>query len=110
MSELPVTYNLKAYRGDTWSQTFRLIYEGVPVDLSTATVACWAGIHDLTYPLPVTVADQVASPGEVTITMPTPSLAVGAYSYDLEVIEQDGTVTTWVRGRLAIEQDVTNAA
>jgi hypothetical protein len=109
MSELPVTYNLKAYRGDTWSRTFRLLLVGVPIDLTSATVACWAGMQDTHTPLPTTIGEPPTN-GEVTIGMPDPPLAAGAYSYDLEVTEVDGKVTTWVRGRLQVEQDVTNAA
>jgi hypothetical protein len=106
MTELPVTYNLKAYRGDTWSQTFRFVYAGTPVDLTGATVACWAVAKDI----PFALSCATAAEGMVTITMPDPELEPGAYSYDVEVIDVSGTVTTWVRGRLQVEQDVTNAA
>jgi hypothetical protein len=105
--ELPATYNLKAYRGDTWSQTFRLVYAGTPVDLTTASVACWATVRDLNYPLTAEVTNPLN--GEVTISMPDPPLDAGAYSYDLEVTV-GLEVTTWLRGRLSIEKDVTNAA
>jgi hypothetical protein len=110
MAELPVTCNLKAYRGDTWSQTFRFVYAGAPLDLTGATVACWATTaRDVPATLPCAVGTP-ATDGMVTITMPIPELGPGAYSYDVEVVDSSGAVTTWVRGRLQVEQDVTNAA
>jgi len=105
MTELPVTYTMRAYRGDTWVQTFRLKWNGVYEDLSTATVAAWAADcatgaqHAL-----VTTGD---ASGYVTVALPA-GFAVGQYAYDVEVKYADATVTTWVRGRLIVAQDVTN--
>jgi hypothetical protein len=106
VAELPVTYNLKAYRGDTWAQTFRFVFGGTPVPWSGATVACWAVSRSEQYELPCVPGDE---DGLVTIRMPDPELPAGAYSYDVEVTDSGGIVTTWVRGRLTVEQDVTNA-
>ena len=35
---LPVTWDLSAYRGDSWAQSFRLLRDGEPVDLTAAIV------------------------------------------------------------------------
>jgi hypothetical protein len=105
MPDLPVTVNLRAYRGDTWAQTFRFIHDDVPIDLTDAAVASWAESPEGCWQLVAAPADD----GLVTISMPDPPLDANPYSYDVEVTNPDGTITTWVRGRLTVEQDVTNA-
>jgi len=101
---LPVTVNLEAYRGDSWSQTFRLLSGTNPIDLTGAVIECEArseagAVHALTI--------ARGQPGEVTISLPSASIPFGTYAYDLEITE-GGVVTTWVRGKLALDRDVTN--
>jgi hypothetical protein len=106
MSALPATVNLTAYRGDSWQQTFRLLDSaGNPIDLIGSTVAAWAALNgDQAIVLTTTIGPD---PGLVTMKLPT-TITVGAYRYDLEVSGLDATVKTWIRGRLVVEQDVTN--
>lgn len=102
---LPATYHLNAYRGDTWAQTFRFLHDGMLIDLATATVACWVRQRDQR----TTLACEVSGPGQVTIAMVVGAeLDPGAYAYDVEVADADGSITTWVRGRLNVARDVTN--
>ncbi len=103
---LPVVHNLTVYRGDSWSQTFRFLVGSTPVDLTSATVASEARARDGTRtPLEVTVDD--ATDGRIVLALPVGSLPVASYDYDVEV-DQDGDVTTWVRGSLSVTRDVTN--
>lgn len=107
---LPVTVDLGAYHGDTWSQTFRLIRQGEPLDLTNVTAACWAiptGLQTATAHVELQVAIDAAA-GEVTISYPAGHLDVGRWEYDLELTMPDGEVKTWVRGTLRVTQDVTN--
>src|SRR5215471_15862381 len=104
MADLPVTHNLRAYRGDTWAQTFRLIWEGQPVDLSTSTVTAWAVNCTDRWAL-VTTGDQ---DGYVTVALPDPPLNPATYQYDIEVTDPNAVVTTWIRGRLTVTADITN--
>jgi hypothetical protein len=106
MKDLPVTYDLTAYRGDTWAQTFRLIQDDVPINLTGATVKSWARLPTAknAIPLQVTVGPEA---GKVTISLPPTGMPAGRYNYDLQVAEQDGTVTTWIKGTLRVDQDVT---
>src|SRR5215471_791270 len=104
MADLPVTHNLRAYRGDTWAQTFRLIWEGQPVDLSTSTVTAWAVNCTDRWAL-VTTGDQ---DGYVTVALPSGGLNPATYSYDIEVTDPNAVVTTWIRGRLTVTADITN--
>jgi hypothetical protein len=104
MSALPASVDLSAYRGDSWTQTFRLLEGTVPFDLTGATAASWAALNGQPpIVLPTTIGPD---PGTVKIALPT-TIAAGAYRYDLE-ITKTGVVTTWIRGRLVVEQDVTN--
>ena len=103
---LPVVWDLSAYRGDTWSQSFRLLRGGQPLDLSGATVESEARAKDGTKtPLVVSVED--AADGRINVSLPEAFLPFGNYRYDVEVAE-NGSVTTWVRGALKVERDVTN--
>lgn len=102
---LPVIWNLEAYRGDSWSQTFRFLRGDVPVDLSGASVEAWArnGVNGDSAPLVVVLG----APGEITLQLPPDGLPWQRYAYDVEVT-QAGVVQTWVRGRLTVTRDVTN--
>ena len=91
-----------AYRGDTWSQTFRF----TPLDLTTAVVASW--ITDVEGNITYLNVTTDAPSGAVTIELP-PDVAAGHYDYDVEVTDGGGVVTTWVRGKLTVALDVTNA-
>ena len=102
---LPGTTHLVAYRGDDWSQTFVFKRADVPIDAQASTVASSAVDNaGVTHDLQVTTGPN----GEVTIAMPVDGLPTGSYWYDVEVTEANGLVTTWVRGKLTVEQDVTH--
>jgi hypothetical protein len=113
MADLPQTFNLKAYMGDSWSKTFLLWTDGAPTDLTGATVAAWArtcgnGAAPTYLVLQVTLG---VDPGTVVLAPPAGGFTKPEMlTYDLEVTMPDGTITTWVRGRLQVDQDVTNTA
>ena len=101
--QLPAIADLTAYRGDTWSQNFRFAKGDVPEDLSTATLAAEArDQNNVKFQLQV----EGDSQGNCAIAQPPGGLAVGSYEYDVQVTS-GGVVTTWVRGVLVIQQDVT---
>jgi hypothetical protein len=104
--DLPVVKHLSVYRGDTWSEGFRFLRGGSPVDLTEAVVEAEArsGVGVVT---PLTVSVTNALDGRVSLSLPT-GLKAGQYHYDLEVAEADGTIKTWVRGRITLWRDVTN--
>jgi hypothetical protein len=104
---LPVKVDLYAYRGDSWEQTFRLLRGPDPIDLTGADVACEArdragSLVELT----VGVPDPPS--GEITVRLPADSVPPGGYSYDIEITDSGGVVTTWVKGSLTVARDVTN--
>jgi hypothetical protein len=103
---LPATIDLSAYRGDSWAQPFRLKQGTTPVNLSGATIKSEArAMNGVKYNLPVQVDDPVN--GQLQIRLPSGSLPPAPYDYDIEVTIS-GVVTTWVRGRLTVDEDVSN--
>lgn len=108
---LPVEIPLRAYRGDTWAQTFRLLRDkDVPLDLTGAVVEAWARNRSTQRVEQMQVVlDADLTTGVITLAQPPGGVPAGAYEYDIEVTEANGTVTTWVAGQLLVEQDVTHA-
>jgi len=107
MSNLPATYNLVVYRGDSWAQVFRFKQGSTPVNLTGATIAAQMKNRSsgTTASLVATVTNALN--GEVTLKMPATPPKPGQYVYDVEVTLA-GQVTTWVHGSLTLNQDVTN--
>lgn len=109
---LPVVVDLAAYRGDTWSQQFRLLTGETPTDLTGVTLAasCRGKLGAPSFALVATVEGDPVD-GTVTLSLPPGGeVPYGRYDYDLEATTGDeaGTVTTWVRGQLRVDRDVTN--
>jgi hypothetical protein len=103
---LPVEFDFRIYHGDTWAQAFRLLQAGAPVDLTGATVASSVvDAQDVTTALTVTILNAVD--GRLQISAPTGALAVGAYDYDVQVTDTTSAVTTWIKGQLLVDPDVT---
>jgi hypothetical protein len=106
MSNLPATYDLQAYHGDTWSQSFRFNDGTNYIDLSTSSVTSEAVARSgadfgASYTLDTTVESD---PGTVTLRLPL-GMPVGDYSYDVQVTTGQG-ITTWIRGTLTVIPDV----
>jgi hypothetical protein len=107
MAQLPITVNLNAYRGDTWTQAFRFSKNGSPVDLSGLSIASWA--HNPMTADTVVLEVVIDTDQDIfTIGVPT-DIRHGTYDYDIEITDADGDVKTWVKGELLVERDVTNA-
>lgn len=104
---LPVLIDLDAYRGDTWAQSFRLIADDAPVDLTGATLAAWARRYD--DELEVMLVSSNGTPGELTLMQPAGGLEAGKWRYDVEVRDAGAVITTWIRGTLTVAADITNA-
>lgn len=107
ITRLPTIVNLVAYRGDTWTQPFRLLQDDQPMDLSEAIVKSSAYNQNraLTVDLPIVIDPD---PGVIILSLPT-DIPYGAYRYDIEIVGTDDSVITWIRGDLQVEKDVTNA-
>ena len=106
---LPVTHDLTAYRGDSWYQEFRLKRDGLPVNLTNATVESEArptrASKGLAVSLSIVIED--ATDGRFKLALPEDGLPPATYAYDVEV--REGTeVRTWIKGSLIVWRDVTN--
>lgn len=105
----PAKVNNTVYNGDDWTRAFTFNKAGGagPIDLTGTTVTAAARstlgvVTDL-------VASVVGDPlnGTVQIAPPTGGLGPDVYDYDVQIEDAAGAVTSWVRGRLKVVQDVT---
>jgi hypothetical protein len=103
---LPSKVDLACYRGDTWSQQFRFLADGDPIDLSGYEFASWCRSNAGEVYLMAVVVES--DPGLVTLSIRDwDEVRPGDYIYDLEAADEDD-VQTWVQGRLRVHRDVTN--
>lgn len=107
MARLPAVVDLTAYRGDTWSQSFRFVSNVEPLDLSGKTIEATAR-HRMRAQTVAFVVSTGPDPGVVTLELPA-DIYPGSYKYDVEITDSEGVVKTWIRGDLQVERDVTNA-
>ena len=110
MASSPATIDLNTYRGDTFEQEFRLIQGGDPFDLTGATVVSQARSVSYASTANKSLVVEIDTPptdGKITLSLP-PAISPGEYLYDIEVTK-DTIVRTWVKGKLTIERDITNA-
>lgn len=107
MATLPITVDLEAYRGDSWTQTFRLLRGGAPIELNDVVIKCVA-LHISTTTNTDLVVIVEPDPGVFTLALPS-DVRAGLYKYDVEITDTVGQVKTWIKGKLEIEKDVTNA-
>jgi hypothetical protein len=104
-TNLPVTFDFHIYYGDVWSQAYRLLQQGIPVDLTGSTVASSVvDAQEVVTPLTVTILD--ATDGQLQISALPGALAVGSYDYDIQVTDATGPIT-WIKGQLVVDPDVT---
>jgi hypothetical protein len=106
MTKLPITVNLNAYHGDTWRQLFRFKRNDTPVDLNSVSIASQARRISTSSRIPLDISVET-DPGLMTLSLPS-DIDAGAYAYDIQIIESNGDVKTWVKGKLVIEKDETN--
>ena len=113
---------LKAKRGDSWGFKIDTIKrDRVAVDLTGATAKFTIknkptdadpGLVQVTTTSSASgvIVLATGADGSITITdAVTPSLPVGRYRWDLEIIEADGRRSTPDDGLLVVTQDVTGA-
>lgn len=113
MNNHPPIHNLTVYQGDTFQKS--LAFEdgdGNKIDIANWTLNSEirdADDGDLleTFSVSIDSASDGTATMELTDTE-TSGLSVGKHEYDLERTLDDGTVTTLMRGRLLVLEDVTD--
>lgn len=104
----PAIVDLYVPAGDTLSQTFELTSGGEPVDLTTSTVAA-ALRHPRTGAVVELAVNVGPEPGTFTLLWGDEPAPYGHYRYDVEITDATSIVRTWMKGRMYVERDVTNA-
>ena len=108
--------NLAIYRGDdkTWNLAFKDA-EGDPIDITGATVWFTAKENTTDEDASAVLQKQITShsnptQGETQLSLipsDTDAMEVKDYEYDMQLVESSGKVSTFMRGKLNIIQDIT---
>lgn len=113
---IPV-HNVAYYRGDTYTLVVNFYKpDGSPIILADGTLEAWI-ISNLSLPTTSHVADWTITFNTVqnqAILKILPTTFVGEditipYYYDVQFTDVDGEVTTFFRGTITIEPDITEA-
>jgi hypothetical protein len=109
----PAQYNVQIWRNDTWSQTFSILADTVPVNLtgSTITIQVRKTASASNIDLTLSTADSTISIGgasfnEITLNKKV-TIAAGSYLYDMNVSFPSGVVKTYVWGSFFVQEDIT---
>lgn len=111
----PGVYNVSCWQGADWDRTFTVSQNSVPLNLSgySARMQVRESADADGYLLSLTDASGITLGGTAgTITVAITSaqssaVAAGAYSYDLEIISNGGTVTRLLQGSFVVVGNVT---
>jgi hypothetical protein len=110
----PARYNVKMWKGNTWLNTFTILKDNVPVNLSSAEVRIQIRRKptSTTAEVTITEADGItvggASDNVITVSKRI-NIAAAEYYWDLLVIN-GGVYTTYLWGTFLIDEDITEAA
>ena len=109
----PAQYNVQIWRNDTWSQTFSILADTVPVNLtgSTITIQVRKTASASSIDLTLSTADSTitiggASFNQITLNKKV-TIAAGSYLYDMNVSFPSGVVKTYVWGSFFVQEDIT---
>ena len=104
---LPAIVDLKVTQGDSFAQTFHILENAVPVDLTGSVIeAEFTDRSGAKTPFTVTVEPAA---GAFTLSYSGPPPHYGPYRYDVEETDADSYVRTWIKGRFDVARDITNA-
>ena len=109
----PAQYNVKLWRNDTWSQTFRVLADTTPVVLTGCEIEIQVRktASSATAELTLSTTDGSISIGGIDNNQITLNkiMAVAAdnYVYDMNVKFLSGEVKTYIWGTLLVQEDIT---
>lgn len=110
--DAPTECDLKVYRGDTFRETFAFTdaTTGVVVPLTGTWTAQVRQDANATLPLATFALDFTqAAQGIVTLSLDSPTTTLLTPGlWDLQETDTNGTVTTWLTGTVAIQQDISH--
>jgi hypothetical protein len=108
----PAQYNVKIWRNDSWSQTFAILADTTPVDLSGCTILIQVRPTPASSVVALTLstANSSISIGGVSRNLITLNkivdVAAGAYVYDMNVTFPSGEVKTYLWGNFIVSEDI----
>lgn len=108
----PGQYNIQIWKNDTWSNTFALLIDTTPVDLTGAVVEIQvrqtpAGTTAfLTLGIGTGITITGAENNEINVSALV-DIVAGSYVYDIAVQFQDLTEKTYVWGTFIVYEDIT---
>jgi hypothetical protein len=108
----PAQYNIQMWKNDTWNNTFTLLNEATPINLTGATVEIQIrkkanstdALATLTIGSGITISG--ASFNVITVAYNV-DIDAGSYVYDMAIQFSDGTEKTYIWGIFIIYEDVT---
>lgn len=110
----PAKYNVKMWKGNTWQNTFTIVKDNVPVNLSSAEVRIQIRRKptSTTAELTLTETDGITVGGannNVITVSKRVNIAANEYYWDLLVIN-GGIYTTYLWGAILVEEEITEPA
>lgn len=111
----PAQYNIKIWRNDTWSQTFAILADTTPVDLTGCTIVIQVRptASSSEVALELNTTEGSISIGGVDTNQITLNKIVdvpaGSYVYDMNVTFPSGEVKTYIWGNFIVQEDITKA-
>lgn len=108
----PAQYNVKIWRNDTWSQTFAILADTTPVDLTGCTILIQVRPTPASTSVLLTLstANSSISIGGVSRNQITLNkivdVAAGSYVYDMNVTFPSGEVKTYLWGNFIVSEDI----
>jgi len=119
MADLPSTYNISIYKGDTYKRVFRLTDGAIPTPAAIDLTGCVPKAQirvdpaDVSALIDFTATLHTQSGGtlgefEISLThTETAGLAAAAYVWDVQLTWPDGTVKTYLAGKCVVTAEVT---
>ena len=109
----PAQYNVKIWRNDTWSQTFAILADVTPVDLSGSTILIQVRPTPTSASVELTLSTANSSislggvdRNQITLNKKV-EVAAGSYVYDMNVTFPSGEVKTYIWGNFIVQEDIT---
>ncbi len=111
----PAQYNVKIWRNDSWAQTFALLADTTPIDLSGSTILIQVRPTPSSSVVALELTSEDSSIGiggvdnnQITLNKIV-DVAAGTYVYDMSVTFPSGEVKTYLWGNFIVSEDISKA-
>jgi len=108
----PAQYNVKIWRNDSWSQTFAILADTTPVDLSGSTILIQVRPTPASTTILLTLSNANSSisiggtnRNQITLNKIV-NVVAGSYVYDMMVTFPSGEVKTYLWGNFIVSEDI----